>query len=378
LVLERNRALSLISRYVLREAFGASLLVVTVLLAILMSNQFAEILGDAATNAVPKDAIFEVFRWTFLRYLTLFAPISVLLGIMLALARLNRDSEMAALAACGIGPAQLLVPIGALTVVLAAFTAWLALAKMPEASRRIEEIRVAARAATDLAALEPGRFTTTDSGRTVLYAREVEGNQLRDVFIQGEREGRIVVVTAERGERVREAQLGEATFVLYNGRRTEGTPGEAEFLVAEFAEHGIPISLDVKEEPIESAAAQPTRALLGSTDPIDRAELQFRLSAPLSLLVLGFFAVPLSRSAPREGRYARIGAGLLIYLTYTNTLAIARISVERGEVPDWLGMWWVHGVLALGALVMLLKQSGALTRSRPFVYDSRTRHEPTA
>ena len=370
--------MSLISRYVLREAFNATVLVIAILLTIFMSNQFAEILGDAAANTVPKDAVFEVLRLTFLRYLTFLTPVGLLLGIMLALARLNRDSEMAVLGACGIGPGRLLVPIGGLTLVLAAFTSWLVLARMPEAERRIEEIRQAARETTDLGGIQPGRFTSIDSGRTVLYAREVEGNRLSDVFIQGERDGRIFVVTAKRGELVAEGSEGAPTFLFYDGRRVEGEPGEAEFLVADFGEHGSPIRIDEIEEPVESTASRPTRALLESSAAADRAELQGRLSAPLSLIVLALLAVPLSRSSPREGRYARIGVGLLIYVIYVDTLSVARISLERDSVPEWLGMWWVHALLGLGALFFLLKQSGMLSWSRPFAYDSRTRHEPAA
>ncbi len=112
--------MSLISRYIFREAFGAWLIVIAVLFLIFMTNQFAEILGDAAANQVPRDAVFAIFGFTSLRYLTLLMPIALFLGVMLALARLNRDGEMAALSACGIGPAQLLVPIGTLTIVLAA------------------------------------------------------------------------------------------------------------------------------------------------------------------------------------------------------------------------------------------------------------------
>lgn len=370
--------MSLISRYVLREALYATVLVVAILLTILMSNQFAEILGDAAANTVPKDAVFEVLRLTFLRYLTFLMPVGLLLGIMLALARLNRDSETAALGASGVGPARLLVPVCALTLVLAAVTSWLVLARMPEAEQRIEEIRQAARETADLGAIEPGRFTTFDSGRTVLYAREVDGDRLSDVFIQGERDGRIFVVTAKRGELVSEGNDGAPTFVLYDGRRVEGEPGEAEFLVAGFGEHGSPIRMNETEIPVASPAGRPTRELLESSAPADRAELQWRLASPISLIVLALLAVPLSRSAPREGRYARIGIGLLIYVIYVQALSIARLSVERGSVPEWLGMWWVHAVLALAAIAFLLKQSGVLAQPTPFAYDSRTGREPTA
>lgn len=356
--------MTLISRYILREAFSVSVLVIAVLLLIFMSNQFAEILGDAAADELPREAVFSILGFTFLRYLTLLAPVGLLLGIMLALARLNRDSEMAALAACGVGPAQCLKAISILTVLLAALVSWLALEKAPEASRNIEEIRLQARESLELGALEPGRFVTPDSGRTVLYAREVEGEQLRDVFLQREQDGRVVVILAASGERVQDAVSGDLSFVLYSGRRYEGVPGESNFSIAEFEEHGIPIAMRIDEEPEEAVEAKPVVDLLASDDPEDRAELQWRISTPLSIVLLALLAVPLSRSSPREGRYARVGAAFLIYLTYANSLSIARVWVERDQVPEWLGVWWVHAVLGIIAIAMLGRQSGWSLRRR--------------
>jgi lipopolysaccharide export system permease protein len=341
-----------------------------------MSNQFAEILGDAAANTLPKEAVFEVFRLTFLQYLTLLAPIGLLLGFLLALARLNRDAEMAALAACGVGPGKLLRPIVLIAAVAVAGVAWLALVETPRALRQIEEIEYAARETIELDAIEPRRFTSLDSGRTVLYAQEVQGNQLRGVFYERERDGRVVVITADRGERVQGGESGELKFRLYDGRRTEGVPGEGNFWIAEFEEAEIPIRFEGREEFIESVAMRATGDLFRSRDPIDRAELQRRLSTPISIAVLALLALPLSRSSPREGRYARVGIGLLLYIVYENSLLIARLWVERSEVPEWLGMWWVHAVVAMFAVVLLLRFSGALVRVRPFSYDAKTRREP--
>ena len=45
------------------------------LFIILMSNQFAEILDDAATSQLPKDAVFAVFSLTSLQYITFLTPI---------------------------------------------------------------------------------------------------------------------------------------------------------------------------------------------------------------------------------------------------------------------------------------------------------------
>jgi lipopolysaccharide export system permease protein len=81
------------------------------------------------------------------------------------------------------------------------------------------------------------------------------------------------------------------------------------------------------------------------------------------LFVLGLLAVPLSRTSPREGRYARLGMALFIYLIYTNLLSIARVWVERGVVGDGVGMWWVHATVALVGLWMLAREGGWFVRA---------------
>ncbi|HEY5624710.1 MAG TPA: LptF/LptG family permease, partial [Gammaproteobacteria bacterium] len=163
--------MSLISRYIFRETFVAWFLVTAVLFVILMSNQFAQILDDAAAGRLPRDAVFAILGLTSLRYVTVLTPIGLFLGVMLALARLNRDSEMAALASCGIGPARLLGPVSLLTLLLSGSVAWLALDKTPDSLRSIEEIKQRAQDELELGVLESGRFTSPDSGDTIVYAQ---------------------------------------------------------------------------------------------------------------------------------------------------------------------------------------------------------------
>jgi lipopolysaccharide export system permease protein len=354
---------NLIGRYIFREAFGSWLLVMAVLFLIFMTNQLAEILGDAASNRLPRDAVLAIFGLTALQYLTVLMPITVFLGATLALARLNRDGEMAALSACGVGATRLLVPLGALTVLLAAGVSWLAFVAMPAASERIEEIRFSAERNIELSAIEPGKFTSPDSGETVLYVREVVDDELRDVFLETQRDERIIAILAARGRRVVDAATGQQSFVLYEGRRYEGVPGEGKFLVLEFDEQFIPVRPNEDKELVRPAAAKPTMELLSSTDLADRAELQWRVSWPLSLFVLGLLAIPLSRASPREGRYARLGMALFIYFIYINLLSLARLWMERGIVSDVVGMWSVHAIVALVALWMLSRESGWFARA---------------
>jgi len=354
---------NLIGRYIFREAFGSWLMVMAVLFLIFMTNQLADILGDAAADRLPREAVLAIFGLTALRYLMLLTPITLFLGVTLALARLNRDGEMAALAACGVGAGRLLVPIGAFTLLLAAGLAWLSLVLTPAASRRIEEIRLDAEKSSQLAIAEAGKFTSPDGGQSVLYAREVVGDELHDVFLQTQRDNQVNVVLAARGRRVVDSATAEQSFVFEDGKLYEGVPGQGKFLVVDFDEQLVPIRRGEEDEVVEQVAAKRTADLMSSTKLADRAELHWRLSFPLSLFVLALLAVPLSRSSPREGRFGRLGIALFVYLIYTNLISIGRFWVERGIVGDDVGIWWVHAVVSLLGVLMLARESGWFVRA---------------
>ena len=73
-------------------------------------------------------------------------------------------------------------------------------------------------------------------------------------------------------------------------------------------------------------------------------------------------AVPLSRTAPRQGRYGGLAYGVLIYIIYVNLLGAAKVWVERETIPAALGLWWVHGAAFLTGLLLLAWQFGYLRR----------------
>ncbi len=96
--------LRILDRYIFREVATTWLAVTVVLLFILMTNQFARVLGEVAKGNLPRGAVFEVIGLTALQYMTVLIPIGLFLSIMLALGRLYRDSELPAMMACRVGP----------------------------------------------------------------------------------------------------------------------------------------------------------------------------------------------------------------------------------------------------------------------------------
>ena len=349
----------ILDRYIFREIAQSWLAVTMVLLAILLTNQFARVLGEVAKDKLPKDAIFQIIGLTALQYLTILVPIALFLAIMLALGRLYRDSEMPAMMACRVGPADIYRPLLWLLVPLALAVAWLATEIGPTALTEIELIGVEARRQADLASIEPGRFNANDRERAVVYAERVVGpGAVEKVFLQRMEDENVEVVIAERGEQVDSDDPNTRYFVLHNGRRYEGVPGTAEFSVMEFAEHGIPYRLPEAEDPELEPRAMKTAELIRSNDEAELAELHWRFGIPIAMLVLAILAVPLSRSQPRQGRYGRLAIGLLVFIIYFNLLSAGKAWVEQGRAPTTLGLWWVHGLMLGLAFLLLAIQNG--------------------
>jgi lipopolysaccharide export system permease protein len=102
--------LGILDRYLLREAGGAWLAVTLVLLSIMLATRFARFLGEAATGILPRELLFKVVALSSLQYLVILIPVSLLLAIMLAMGRLYKDSEIAAMSGCGVSMKQLYRP----------------------------------------------------------------------------------------------------------------------------------------------------------------------------------------------------------------------------------------------------------------------------
>ena len=353
----------ILDRYIFREIAQSWLAVTMVLLAILLTNQFARVLGDVAKDKLPKDAIFQIIGLTGLQYLTILVPIGLFLSIMLALGRLYRDSEMPAMMACRVGPLDIYRPLSWLLIPLAIAVGWLSMEVAPMALTEIERVGVEARRQADWSSIEPGRFTSDSREGSVVYAESVvaEG-QIENVFLQRRTENGVEVVIADRGEQVESDDPNTRYFVLHDGRRYEGTPGTADFRVMEFGEHGIPYRLPDVEAPELEPRAMLTADLLTSTAAIELAELHWRIGIPLATLVLAILAVPLSRSQPRQGRYGRLAIGLLVFIIYFNLLSAGKAWLEQGVVPVNAGLWWVHALMLSVALGMLGLQNGVHKR----------------
>jgi lipopolysaccharide export system permease protein len=345
----------IVQRYVLREVVQTWLAVTGVLVAILVSNQLSRVLGQAADNQYGRHVVFDLITLGAIMNLSVIVPVGLLLAVVLTLGRMYHDSEMAALQACGFGPARLLAPLFCFAGVIAIGLSWLVFIQVPRADGQAQLLRQSAIKEARFGQLDAGRFRAFSGGDAVFYAERVDQDGvLHNVFVQRESAGRIEVALSETATYSKTGSSGMHLVTLFNGRRYEGVPGRDDFRVIEFREHGIPIATPEDVRGPEDPDTKPTAALIGSGNPSDIAQLQFRASTPIMALVLTLVAVPLSRLRPRQGRYARVGFAIVLYFVYSNLLSASKVWLEKSELPPIVGVWWVHAAaLALGLYLVM-------------------------
>jgi lipopolysaccharide export system permease protein len=356
----------ILDRYVFREVLQTWIAVLAVLMFILIANRFARFLGEAAAGTLPRDAVMELLGLMAIYYLIVLMPVGLLIAVMLATGRLYRDSEMVAMLGCGVSVSRIFKPIFALGSIIAIVMLFMTLVVGPWASDRSLELRAQAQQEAQYGNLEAGRFRVSDGGSTVFYseAQQEGGRLLSRVFVQRQTPEGGQVIYAPRAEQRLDEETGDRWLVLYDGVRYDGEPGTAEFQRASFREHGIPIRPEAAGPREQRRSGTPTMTLISRGEIADLAELQWRLTGPISVIVLLALSVPLSKSAPREGRYGKLLLAVFAYVIYSNLLGASQIWMQRGSLPPWIGLWWVHIATLILAGVLLSMQYGLKWRLR--------------
>lgn len=348
--------MSLINKYLIKEIFYSLLGVATVLFLILISGQLVKLYSKAASGAMPVDIILIILSMETLANMSIIFPLAFYLAVLLAFSRLYRDNEMTVLAACGISQFRLLAPVLRVTLVFALVMGGLALYVSPWMHSQIRLLVQKSEAKTDIQKMDTGKFRETPGGGGVIYVEKTNeaSGRLQNVFIQQSRGKSTSIISATSGHQITDKQTGIRYLILENGYRYDGQPGEGNYVVTHFKQHGIRLTDQEMLSANRSYREITTLDLWKKWGNYQVAEIQSRFSTILLCLILAIIALPLSKTSARQGRYTKLGLALLIYVIYTNLLNASRVWIERGEIPYAIGLWWVHGTMFLLAVAFYI------------------------
>ncbi|HSN45024.1 MAG TPA: LPS export ABC transporter permease LptF [Casimicrobiaceae bacterium] len=352
-------------RSLVREMTTTAMGLFLVLLGILFTNLVLKLLARAAGGTVAPEGVLTLLGFGAMFYFNILLSVTLFLTVLLTLTRWYRDSEMIVWFTSGQSLAQCVRPILWFAAPFLVAILALSLYLSPWADQRRLEYERQLESRDELSLITPGLFREFRRAKLVVFVESINtfDGTIRNVFLHSIEDAKDVTTVARSG-RLEQMPNGDRFLVLSDGRRYEGTPGTAEYRVIEFERLGRRIEPAEARALPTSSKSIPTEVLLESEGRIERAELFWRLSIPISALVLTLLAIPLAYVNPRVGRSLNLVGAAFMYMIYSNSLNIVQSFIAQGKLDFWVGLLVPH--LVAVAIVAALFSRQLVTFGRQF------------
>jgi lipopolysaccharide export system permease protein len=338
------------NRYIFRQTLDRLVLATGVALVALLLERMLRIMDLTVGSEGSLAVMFGMLLNLVPHYLGLALPAAFYIGIWLAFARLNDDSELAALNAAGIGLHSLLMPVMGLAVALTLLTGAIFGYLQPHGRYAYRSLIYTVTHASLSAALEEGAFVQV--GDLTFMAERVvgQGHELRRVFVHREREGiNSITTTAKNGILSRSENDLRSVLRLSEGirisRRVSGDAPDA----LTFTEYTWPIGEagrafrlrgnDQRELTLMELWSNRNAPPQDATPAQLRAEFHTRMVRTFSTLFLPFLAIPLALGRGYGRRSYGVVVGLLALIVYQKLLQFGESFSALGHISPYLGLW---------------------------------------
>lgn len=345
----------------------------TVLFTIIVTWTLISILGKAAGGKVASSDVVFLIGFSALNYLPTVLTLSSFIAVLMVVTRSYRDSEMVVWFASGLSLSRWIRPVLMFGLPLVLLTGFLSLVATPWAKLKSTEYIERFEKREDLQKVSPGQFKESASSNRIFFVESASGDSanVQNVFVNTVDQNGTSVIVAKEGV-VEFDERGDRFLVLKNGRRYQGVPGQADFQTMEFERYSLRVTTKAQEAGANRAVeSMSTLVLLTLHDRYAMAELLWRISAPVTCLILMLLAIPLGFVNPRAGSSTNLIIAILIFFTYNNFIKLLEASVKQGRLSFAMSWWPLHLVAALAVVLLFSWRLNVNHRYHPLVLLSR-------
>lgn len=372
--------MKIIDRYIIKEMLGPFLFGVCTFTLLFVS---ADTLLGVAKVLMETDGGFKLLleylvnRLPFVLILTF--PMSALLSALMAYGRLSGESELVALKAGGVGFFRVFIPGFCFCATIALMALLVNDALVPPTMRHCFDMMLKIKPDSELqrAIITSPRILENGEEQMVYaHSLNVKEGTLKGVFVHYFWDNRRLreIYADEARWTGKTWQVKGLRFTDYdkNGGnvRYEGTGGEAWSTLSPQDSPPSPESLARRKLRPEEMSFRELGAYLDSMPHYaggnPEAERQFnkyavqyytKISMPLTCLVFGAFAIPLSLRPQRTSTSIGFGLSLLFILLFYILMTVGQTLGEGGKIAPWLGAWLPNMVFSLVAVYLVMDAS---------------------
>jgi LPS export ABC transporter permease LptG/LPS export ABC transporter permease LptF len=357
--------MSIIDRYVLRQVLPPMLLALLVFTFVLLIPGLIEHAEEFIAKGVSPLVVATAMLTLVPSALALTIPMSVLVGLLVAFARLSTDREFVAMQACGLSLVRLLRPVGLVSILAWAATSYVYLVAVPESNQAFREIAFNVLASKAEGEVRPRAFFD-EFPNLVLYVQDIPSNSVgwNGVFLSDRRAGaQPAVYVARHGRVAIDRQQRTVEMLLESGaRHTTDSKGAYEVFQFERLVIGLDPETYFPRQGPQKGVNELTITELrqkiadmerqGQSAHNERMKIHQKFSIPVACLVFGLIGIALGATNRRDGALGSFALGLVVIFLYYVPMYLGPALTKGGLIPPWLAAWLPNIVLGLVGLLL--------------------------
>ena len=340
-----------LDRYLLRLWLGPFAGGLILVLSVLLLGRALKLLGTVSDTGGAWILIAELLVLTMPYFLLLTVPMAFFLSMQNVIASLQQGSEMDALRASGISYRRMFRSFFVLITLLWLGLTYTSMVWLPQGQLGFNTILLKIYSMKGVIAFSPQRFSEGLDGITVYVDGEDEGGAYHGVILEDRRDNVSVIYSAESARF--EMSAGHLALKMSNGVRMEGEGADQRLLAFEHYQVAIPMpegrfKQQNSGDHVNLMTPSELWSALDDGGHTAVAEWNRRLILPTTVLVLFFFALPLSLTQKRSGKAGSLVAGIALLMLLYNVQLMLHRQVNLGAFPGWTMWAGQAGLMALG------------------------------
>ena len=340
-----------ITRYILSNLILVFFAIFFIISLLVFGNQFVLTAQEAIEYSIPIKELTPLLGFNMLRDIPIILELSLFLAIIITFSRLYKNSEAVVMNSIGLGDKSFIRIIQPIVILSFIIVFILTIYIVPWAKQQKSYTEDVTVNASEFSFITEGKFESFKSGNIVFYASEASKassgteQNMEEIFIYAFDDNNSIVVLADEGTKYIDSESKSTYLRLKDGVRYEGLPGDKNINILDFDLYDLEIiSGEIQDSLVNFTKVEEKTTLIlikeGGSD--GNAELQWRLSQPISILILSVIGVFLGKTSPRTGKGINLLAGVLVFMIYNNALLVAKTSIESGQLNPFIGLWSVH------------------------------------
>ena len=361
----------IIDRYILKEIAYPFFLILFVLTFVLLMGKIIQLMDLMVNKGVSFIDISKLFLLLTPSFLILTIPISLLISILIGLGRLSGDNELTILKASGMSLYKLLGPIAIASLIAFIITAVTSLFLVPHSKYATKNLlfNVAKKKAS--IGIKEKVFNDDFKG-ILLYAESipVHGDYMKGVIISDTRISKEPsTIIAEKAFLISDPSMMTVTLRLENGSTHTVDKRLKNYRKMDFSSYDVNLDIESSIAAAKKVSSKSSTEMTvwelsqelktaGLEDAALREmaiEFYKTITTPLSCIVFGILAIPLSIRAHRAVRSRGFTLGLIIVLIYYIMRLGGEALVETGRLSPLIGTWSHNIIFSIVGFYLLIR-----------------------